>query len=61
MQMEIYLENLSSMVYFFFSQVKELKICKCAKRQVRAWGKFFATMISNLRLQAVWNKKNIGL
>ena len=35
----------------FFNHVKELKIShKCVKRQIKAWGRFFATMIWNLRL-----------
>ena len=49
--MAIYLENLSSMLEFFFNHLKEREIShKCAKRQVKAWGRFFANMIWNLRL-----------
>ena len=41
-QMVIYLGSLSSMAHFPFNQVKELDIShNCAKRQVKAWGRFF--------------------
>ena len=60
--MVVYLESLSSVVHFPFNHVKELKLSHdCAKRQVKAWGRFFSTVIWNLRLNTVWNEKNIGL
>ena len=41
-QMAIYLESLSSMVHFSFNHVKELELSHiCAKRQVKAKGRFF--------------------
>ena len=44
--MAIYLENLSSMGHFPFNHVKELEINhNCPKRQVKAWGRFFSTVI----------------
>ena len=59
-QMATYLESLSSMVHFPSNHVKELELShNCEKRQVRqvkAWGRFFSTVIWNLRLKTVWNE-----
>ena len=45
-QMAITLESLSSMVHFPFNHVKELDLGhNCAKRQVKAWGRSFSTVI----------------
>ena len=61
-QIAIYLESLLSMVHFPFNRVKELEVShNCAKRQVKAWGRFFSTVIWNLRLDTVWNEKDVGL
>ena len=47
---------------FCFNNVKELELShSCAKRHVRAWGRFFSTVIWNLRLYAVWDEKIVGL
>ena len=60
--MAIYLESLSSMVHFPFNHMKELELSyNCAKRQVKAWGRFVSTVIWNLRLYTVLNEKNVGL
>ena len=53
-QMLIYLESLSSMVHFPFNHEKELDLShNCAKRQVKAWDRFFSAVICNLRLYTV--------
>ena len=54
--MAIYLESLSSMVYFPFNHVKELELShNCAKPQVKAWGRFF--FYSDLKFTAIHSLK----
>ena len=45
-QMAIYLESLACMVHFPFNHMNELELSyNCAKRHVKAWGRFVSAVI----------------
>ena len=57
--MAIYLESLACIVHFPFNHMNELGLSyNCAKRHVKAWGRFVSAVICNLLLYTVWNEKN---